>query len=719
MKSKKMKDTSRSNHQLGMKSVRFELLFFILPSVLIAMIVLSFLGYYTSRKIIQSSVDQKMQLSLSTAVEKIEKSLAKNRKIAEALAKSVEANANVMKDANYRKLMLELLGTNSETFGGGIWFEPYAYHSDVQYFSPYCMLENGKMTYFDDYSLGEGVYYTDMDWYTSVRNTAESALWSAPYYDDYAKISMVTSSAPFYDAAGKLLGVATTDIDLTELQKMIIALQTNKDDKAFLLDAAGTYIADQDSSKLLKTTITQESNTTLSALGKTILANKQGSGSFEENGKKYRTWYAQVPEAGWIIAISSTEAQLFQEVDALGSTLTIICLITGLLVSLILVFSVQSKVVKPLKNLMHITGRIAEGDLGVQINHKLSNEIGMVFESIQKTTDRLHDYVDYISEITSVLNQMADGNLDFHLQLHYVGEFEKLKVSLEHIKTSLSQTLLLIRTSAEQVNTGASQVSGGAQALSSGASQQAATVEELSASISEIAMQAQQNLETVKAATAYTSEANADVKAGNAQMQELTEAMTNISSASKQIATITKAIEDIAFQTNILALNAAIEAARAGTAGKGFAVVADEVRSLAAKSAQAAQQTAELIERSVAAVTAGTQLTESTAQILQNVQSKTLIVNENIHKIEQASYEQSNSIEQIRMGLSQVTNVIQTTAASAEENSATSEEMSAQAMLLQEEVSRFKVSGFHGTPTTTSKEHVQSVTHSTKSAKYE
>lgn len=696
MKSTKPKETGNT---LGIKSVRFELLFRILPAVLAGMMLLSFAGYYTSKQIIQSSIDQKMQLSLSTAVEKVEKSLAKNRKVAEALAKSVEANVTVMKDSNYQKLMLDLLETNPETFGGGIWFEPYAYQPQVQYFSPYCMLVNGKMTYFDDYSLGEGVYYTDMDWYTSVRSTTQSALWSAPYYDDYAKISMVTSSAPFYDASGKFIGVATTDIDLTELQKMIIGLQVNQDDKAFLLDASGTYIADNDSSKLLKVNISQESNKTLAALGTTALSAKQGTGSFEENGQKYRTWYTQVPESGWIIAISSTETQLFKEVNSLASTLTLICLVMGIIVSGLLVFSVQSKVVKPLKNLMGITGRIADGDLSVQISHRMTNEIGVVFNSIKKTAERLHDYIDYISEIANILNQMASGNLDFQLQLHYVGEFEKLKFSLEHIKTSLSQTIALIRTSAEQVNTGAAQVSSGAQALSSGASQQAATVEELSASISEIAFTSQQNLETVKAATMYTSEANADVTAGNEQMKALTEAMNHIASTSKQIATITKAIEDIAFQTNILALNAAIEAARAGTAGKGFAVVADEVRNLAGKSAQAAKQTAELIERSASAVTDGIQLTDQTAQILQNVQSKTMIVNENIHKIEQASFEQSRSIEQIKLGLSQVSNVIQTTAASAEENSATSEEMSAQATLLQEEVSKFKVTDAGIAPT--------------------
>ncbi len=684
--------TNGKSGRPGNKSLKYEILFRLLPTVLAAMIALSFIGYYTSRQVIQAGNERRMELSLSVAVEKIEKSLAKNRKIAEALAQTVEANAGVMKDENYRKFMPSMLETNPETFGGGIWFEPYAKDPQMEYFSPYCMLENGKMTYFDDYSLGEGVYYTDMDWYTSVKNTDQSAVWSAPYYDEYAKISMVTASSPFYDASGKFMGVATADIDLTEMQKMVVDLQVNKGDKAFLIDPSGTYIADDDSAKLLKMNITQESNQSLAELGKAILANKQGSGSFEDGGQKYMIWYTQIPESGWIVAISSTEAQLFGEVNTLGKTLIILCAVLALLVSGVLIFSVQRKVVSPLKQLVGVTGRIADGDLDVKIDVRTKNEIGAVFASVKKTTDRLHAYIDYIDEISGILDQISRGNLDYHLQLHYVGEFEKLKVSLENIRSSLSKTLSVIDIAAEQVNTGASQVASGTQALAAGATEQASSVEELNASITEIARQAMENSENVKIANQFVELAASGVNDGNIHMAQLTEAMTEVSSASSQIDGITKVIEDIAFQTNILALNAAIEAARAGgTAGKGFAVVADEVRSLAAKSAEAARQTGALIRNSVSTTSRGTQLAVQMAQILQEVGSNTHKVTESFTKIELASAEQAHAIDQIMQGLNQVSAVVQTNAATAEENSAASEEMSAQAATLREEVGKFKL----------------------------
>lgn len=669
-------------------SVRFELMLILLPMVLATMIILSLLGYSTSKKIIQESINKEMELSLSMSVETIEKSLSNNRKVAEALARSVEAGVGAFLEGHYARLLPSLVDTNAETFGGGIWFEPYAFNPEIQYYSPYSMRENGEVRYVNNYTLGPGVHYTDQEWYTNVMSTDESAVWSAPYYDDFTQVSMVTTSSPIYKA-GRFIGVATTDIDLTELQKMVASLHVKDGDKAFLIDNAGVYIGDQDTEKLLRTNITQDSNTSLAALGTEMLAKRQGTGSFVLDGEKYLAWYTVVPETGWIIALSATETQLFSSVTTLGRTLVLLCVVLALLVSVLLFLSIQRQVVNPLKRLEGVTSQIAEGNLAVDIDIRTKNEIGVVFASIKKTTDRLNDYVDYIKEVSGVLDQIADGNLDYHLKLHYVGEFARLKASLEHIRTSMTQTMSLIGTTAEQVDSGASQVASGAQALAAGSAEQAATVEELTSAVTNIAQQAEENLLHVKRATEYSAQAALGIDEGNAQMRALTEAMLNIDEASDQIANITKTIEDIAFQTNILALNAAIEAARAGAAGKGFAVVADEVRNLAAKSAQAAGQTAQLITRSTETVAEGTRLTTQTAQILQKVHDTSVTTSESITQIEQASRAQTAAIEEIKFGLNQVSAIVQTNAATAEENSATSEEMSAQASMLRREIGRF------------------------------
>ncbi|MFT4104434.1 MAG: methyl-accepting chemotaxis protein [Lacrimispora sp.] len=678
------------NHVLRVKSIRYQVLRVLLPIVLGGMVLLSFLGYNTARQVIQDKTDREMELNLSSAVAVIEKSLSQNRMVAEGLARSVEANED-MDAANYRKLLPAMVGANDETFGGGVWFEPYAHNPREQYFSPYCMRENGTISFVDNYSLGDGVYYTDQDWYTNVVNTAQKTVWSAPYYDEFAKISMVTASSPFYDNSGKFKGVATADIDLTDMQKMILGLQSGEEEQVFLLDTSGTYIADDDSSKLLKMNITQESNGSLAGLGNAILSNKSGRGSFEENGQKYLVWYTQVPESGWILAFAGTEDHLFGSVNTLAEALVILCVVLALLVSVILSYSIHRRVVRPLKHLADVTKSIADGDLSVNIDHRLKNEIGLVFDSVKKTTERLHDYVDYIDELSGILNQISAGNLDYELQLHYVGEFEKLKTSLENIRESMTDTLSAIRASSDQVNTGASQISDGAQALAAGASEQAATMEELSASVANISRQSEENAGSVTKAMEYVQAAGKGVSAGNDFMERLNQAMKEIGESSQEISKITKLVEDIAFQTNILALNAAVEAARAGEAGKGFAVVADEVRTLAAKSAEAAKQTADLIQRSTVSVSEGERLADETAKILADVSEKSRLADRMIGEIRQASLQQAEAIDQINMGLSEVSSVVQTNAATAEESSAAGEELAAQSQILKAEVGRFRL----------------------------
>ena len=137
------------------------------------------------------------------------------------------------------------------------------------------MRENGVVTYVNNYFLGDNVHYTDQDWYKNVTRTSESSVWSTPYYDDFAQISMVTSSAPMYKADGTLLGVATADIDLTQMQQMIVSLPVSAQGEAFLLDQAGVYIAHKDSSKLLNVNILDDSNASVAALGQQILSEKR------------------------------------------------------------------------------------------------------------------------------------------------------------------------------------------------------------------------------------------------------------------------------------------------------------------------------------------------------------------------------------------------------------------------------------------------------------
>lgn len=395
--------------------------------------------------------------------------------------------------------------------------------------------------------------------------------------------------------------------------------------------------------------------------------------------------------------ISDNMVQLNEQANrtrAISAILLFGSLALTLILSIIIIVNITRSISKPVDEIERAYEEIANGNIiNTNIAYSSKDELGRMADSIRKANARITAYIQDISE---KLNMLSQGNMCLEIDLDYAGDFVNIKEALINTSIALSETMKTINISAEQVNSGADQVSSASQALAAGAAEQASTIEELSSSVSNVSHQAEENLASVRSATEYMLQVNREVEDGNTQMQSLNSAMTDISEASQQISNITKVIEDIAFQTNILALNAAVEAARAGSAGAGFAVVADEVRNLAGKSATAAKQTADLIQRSVSTVAEGEKLTEKTARSLQGVADKAELVNQSMKKIEISSSEQASMIEQITQGLSQVSSVVQTNAATAEESSAASEELAAQAQTLKEEMTKFKLSDKDG-----------------------
>ncbi len=329
------------------------------------------------------------------------------------------------------------------------------------------------------------------------------------------------------------------------------------------------------------------------------------------------------------------------------------------------------------------------GDLKVRGDaEKFKGEYRRIISGVNKTLDAM---ITPIQEAVTVLQSMADGDFRPEMQGDYRGDHAMLKSNLNTTLTAINELLLHVVEIVGQVANGATQVSAASNSLSHGASEQAASLEQISSSMQEIAAQTRINAENATQANTLATDSQSAAERGNAEMADLGVAMREINESSQNISKIIRVIDEIAFQTNLLALNAAVEAARAGRHGKGFAVVAEEVRNLAARSAKAAKETAQLIEGAVAKAENGSRIAERTAAALSQIMATSVKVRDIVGEIAASSNEQAQGIGQINIGLAQIDNVTQQNTAAAEECAAAASELSAQATELSRVVARFQV----------------------------
>lgn len=404
--------------------------------------------------------------------------------------------------------------------------------------------------------------------------------------------------------------------------------------------------------------------------------------------------YKNLSTRGWVFMVEGGSDEIFSDIRLVR----VITAIVFLLMACVIVF------VSTL-HLRKVGGSLLTLELSIRRLCKLQlthddnldrfktrgDEIGKIAVSTISLSNTLEAT---ISDISRVLSAIARGDLTVDVRKNnhlYIGDFTVLQDSLDMIKERLKDLLSNINGASEQVTCGADQVSAGAQRLAQGSAEQASTIDGLAASVDVISGQIGENAERSVEADQHAEDTARELQTGKEQMGRMIEAMTEIEESSNEIAKIIKTIEDIAFQTDILALNAAVEAARAGTAGKGFAVVADEVRNLANKSQDASQSTAKLIQKSVKMVHNGVRIAEETASSMDRIVNMSEDTATAVRKISEISAAQAAAIAEVANGIDQISSVVQTNSATAEESAAASEELDSQANVLKKMMAKFKL----------------------------
>lgn len=531
----------------------------------------------------------------------------------------------------------------------------------------------------DDYDV------TTRAWYECTK-TGETML-TKTYVSASTGKTILSAATPVYDGKGTVVGVVGIDVVIETITNMMQNYTIGAEGYAMLLSTDGTFVY-HPNSELIDTSIedmniTDNVKEAISNQSTTIL-------KYRANGDGKYGYIMPIDDTGFIALSCIPKGQYYSSL-IMAVLMLLVVIVAGVVFILFMIGRLAGRIVGPLVQLNGVANELANGNLEVSIDVHTEDEVGELAKSIEKTVNRLKEYIDYIDEISQVLADMADGRLAVHLKYAYVGEFQKVKDALNHISESMTEVMTSIVHGAEQVSGGSDDLARAAQGMAENTQTQAAAIEELLATATTVADQVKENRDNSEKSAVYTNEVADVMENSKAQMAQMREAMDKIQESSKQVVGVIKAIEDIASQTNLLSLNASIEAARAGEAGKGFAVVAGEIGGLANESANAVNTTRSLINVSLDEIEKGNAIVNDVIASLDEAVERVRIANGMIQETAQMADVQMNSIDQIRDGIDDMSQVVQDNSAMAEETSATSEELAAQSVTLNELVQRFEL----------------------------
>ena len=537
-------------------------------------------------------------------------------------------------------------------------------------------------------------------WDCTQQDTVVQALAGNVYFSE-PKIREGVPLTSYFSAPLWKDGIANTEIIGSVifmsndyfLQDMVKAIKLSNTCQVLLFDQHGNIIADSTQETLsvlvnpLELVAEDSSYAGLAKVASEMVAGQTG---FKNYDGRYAAYAPVAGTDGWSVAVTVSQTDYVASFLLSIVGIVVVMVVAGFM-SIKIAANLGASIAAPIDACTRRIKRLTAGDLHTDVAIETS------LKEAEVLTTAARDFADslnaLIQDMDYILSEFAKGRFTTKSQSEesYIGDFAHLLTSVRELRVKLSETLSNIQETATQVMHGSNQMATSSQNLADGAADQTSAVHTLTQTIMNIADGVSQNANQSRMALAKMDEVENATMTSNQEMASMTAAMERISATSMEIANIVTEIENIASQTNLLSLNASIEAARAGEAGRGFAVVAEEIRKLAESSSQSAVNTKVLIETSMKEVEVGNQITERTAEALAKVVEILAEVREDTELTAKLSEEQAEAMRAIEVEIEQISDVVQSNSATAQESSAVCEELTAQAINLNDLVDEFSI----------------------------